>query len=99
MSKEMVSQRVKQTCDGCGLVKETEMVGVDEQSLVAEIQTWYQVGRKVLRNGQLGQISVDACSLACVPAAAIKLALPSPQDEPADNIDLASLRVGEPLAN
>ena len=99
MSKEMMSQIVKQTRDGCGSVKETQTIGVSQQEIVDEIVKWYVVGRKVLINGELVQLSVDACSLECVPAAAIKLALPSPQDEPADNIDLASLRVGEPLAN
>ena len=101
MSKEMMSQIVKQTCDGCGSVKETQTIGVSQQEIVDEIVKWYVVGRKVLINGELVQLSVDACSLECVPAAAIKLALPTPQEEPPDNIDLAALRVGsgDPTAN
>ena len=94
MSKEVVSQRLKQICEGCGAVKEWELVGVDDGSpVLAEMQEWYVVGRKIIdQNGRPVSISADACSLACVPAAAVKLALPKFEDQPADNIDLASLR-------
>ena len=95
MSKQMISQRVKQTCDGCGESKETETVGCSETEIVTEIQRWYIVGRKVLIDGVLQQRQVDACSLACVPAAAIKLALPKVDEPTVDNIDLAALRVGD----
>ena len=98
MSKEMVSQRVKQTCDGCGLSKETETIGTSQQDIIDEMQKWYGVGRKVLLNGEIVQLSVDACSLACVPVAAVKLALPKVADESVDEIDLASLRA-QNLAN
>jgi hypothetical protein len=97
----MISQRVRQTCDGCGESKDTETVGISEQEVVAEIVRWYVVGRKALINGQLEQLSVDACCLSCVPVAAVKLALPTPTEEPADNIDMNSLRAGnvDPTAN
>jgi|ERR1035437_4353007 hypothetical protein len=98
MSKQMISQRVKQTCDGCGESTETETIGVSEQEIVTEIQKWYVAGKKAMVDGQLVQLSVDACCLACVPAAAIKLALPK-VEEPADNIDLGALRVGDLGAN
>ena len=69
------------------------MVGADSnEPLLEEMQAWYIVRRKVILRGQLTEIAADACSLACVPAAAVKLALP-PQDTAADNIDLAALRV------
>lgn len=94
MSKEITSQVMKQTCDACGTSKEWEMVGADDKpEILIEMQEWYIVGRKVIDpQGRMGSISVDACSLACVPAAAIKLALPKFAEEPADKIDLASLR-------
>lgn len=95
MSKQITSQKMEMTCDACGISKEWELVGADDNaSILAEMQEWYVVGRKVvdLRSGQLTQMTADACTLACVPAAAIKLALPRQSDEPADNIDLASLR-------
>lgn len=91
MSKELTSQKLKQTCDACGATKEWEMVGADQnpQTLV-EMQEWYQVGHKVQTpNGQLVQLTGDACSLTCVPAVAVKLALPAQEDE---EIDLNSLR-------
>jgi hypothetical protein len=92
MSKELMSQKMKQTCDACGATKEWELVGADENpTIISEMQEWYIVTRKVVINRQMTQLTADACSLACTPAAAVKLALP-PQDDPADNIDLASLR-------
>ena len=93
MSKEITSQKLQQKCEGCGTVVEWELVGADDHpNILAEMQEWYIVGRKVVApNGQLTSLSADACSLACVPAAAVKLALPK-FEEPEDTIDLASLR-------
>lgn len=92
MSKELVSQRMKQTCDACGAVKEWELVGADDNpTVINEMQEWYIVTRKLFLGGRLTQLTADACSLACTPAAAVKLALP-PQEDTADKIDLASLR-------
>lgn len=94
MSKELVSQIMEQKCDACGAVKRWELVGADmNEPILEEMQEWYIVNRKVIIRGQMTAIAADACSLACVPAAAVKLALPS-QETAADNIDLASLRVG-----
>lgn len=94
MSKEIVSQVMKQTCEACGATKEWELVGADQnKAILEEMQQWYTVGRKVISNGQMIQLSAEACSLACVPAAAVKLALPPQEEEPADRIDLASLRI------
>lgn len=99
MSKELTSQIMKQVCDACGVAKEWELVGADQnQTTLDEMQEWYIVNRKVIINGRMTQLTADACSLACVPAAAVKLALP-PQEEPVDNIDLASLRVSAPEVN
>src|SRR6202795_4584716 len=93
MAKELISQRMKQTCDACGAMKEWELVGADENpTILSEMQEWYIVTRKVIINGRMTQLTADACTFACTPAAAVKLALP-PQSEPTDNIDLASLRV------
>ena len=93
MSKELVSQKLQQTCDACGVVKEWELVGADNNpTILVEMQEWYSVERKVIIDGRMTQVIVHACSLPCVPAAAVKLALPREQNEPTDNIDLASLR-------
>jgi hypothetical protein len=86
----MSSQKMKRVCDACGSEKEWELIGVQEAAIL-EMQEWYMITRAVVVNGQFQKISVNACSLACVPAAAVKLALPE-QREPDDNIDLASLR-------
>ena len=100
MSKEVISQVMQQTCEGCGNAKTWELVGADQNpEILGEMQGWYTVTRKIVVPDEysrpaLQQLTADACCLACVPAAAIKLALPSSQDEPADNIDLNSLRQG-----
>ncbi len=91
MSEIMTSQKMKRICDACGASKEWELVGVQESSIL-EMQEWYVVQRKVVIDGHFTKIEAHACSLACVPAAAVKLALPSVEDEPTDDIDLASLR-------
>jgi hypothetical protein len=91
MSDQMVSQKVKRTCDGCGAEFEWEFVNITEETL-ASMQQWYKVTRKLMVDKQPVEFKADACSLACVPAAAVKLALPPQQEEPADDIDLGSLR-------
>lgn len=94
MSQEMISQKIKRTCDACGATKEWELIGMQEET-IREMQDWYTVIREVFFNGQFTKIMVQACSLACTPAAAVKLALPKLQEEPADDIDLASLRTSD----
>lgn len=91
MSEYMSSQKMTRVCDACGKTQEWELVGAAEQSLM-EMQEWYMIVRKVFVNGRPDSISANACSLPCVPAAAVKLALPE-QSQSGDNIiDLASLR-------
>ena len=93
MSKQLISQVMEQICTGCGAKKVWEMVGAGQNLVIlAEMQEWYVIGRKVIVDGEMVQLTAEACCLACVPAAAVKLALPNPQEEPADDIDLASLR-------
>ena len=93
MSKELISQVMQSTCDACGAVKKWELVGADmNEPVLQEMQEWYIVTRKVVIRGQMTAITADACCLACVPAAAVKLALPA-SEVAADNIDLAALRV------
>ena len=91
MSQEIVSQRIKRTCQGCDAVKEYELVGMSEDT-TKEMQDWYTVIREVFDGERFVKIMAQACSLACVPAAAVKLALPPQPEEP--EIDLASLRSG-----
>lgn len=91
MSQEMTSQKMKRTCEGCGIIKEWELVGM-QVSTIQEMQEWYTVIREVFVDGQFMKIMVQACSLACVPPAAIKLALPQIAEEPPDDIDLTALR-------
>jgi hypothetical protein len=100
MSKEVVSQKMKQTCEGCGAFKEWELVGADgNPTILQEMQEWYNVNRKVVTpDGRLAQLTGDACSLSCVPVVAVKLALPPAQQEQTDQIDLSSLRTAN-LAN
>jgi hypothetical protein len=91
MSKQVISQRMEQVCDACGATKEWELVGADQnQVIIDEMQEWYSVGRKLVIDGRMTQLAVDACSLNCVVVAAAKM-VPQPES-PADKIDLASLR-------
>ena len=93
MSQEMVSQKLKRTCDACGAVVEWEMVDAGEETIRA-MESWYTVIREVFVDGKFVKIMVQTCSLACVPAGAVKLALPKRAEEPDERIDLASLQVG-----
>lgn len=93
MSKEVLSQIMKQTCDGCGKSHEWELVGAEQNFVIlAEMQEWFDIGRKAIVDGQMRQLSANACSAVCVAIVALKLLIPPPE-EPADNIDLESLRV------
>ena len=91
MSEVMSSQKMQRTCEGCGITKEWELVGATDESIL-EMQEWYMITRGVLVNGRFEKWSVNACSLPCVSIAVLRLA--APQGEPADNIDLNSLRAG-----
>jgi hypothetical protein len=93
MSKEVISQKMQQKCDGCGKMHEWELVGADQNpTTLAEMQEWFTIGRKAVIDGKLLQLSIDACSVSCVPVCALKLMVPAQDNEPADDIDLASLR-------
>jgi len=96
MSQEVISQKIKKTCDGCGSVHEYEMVDPSE-AMMQEIENWYTVGRAVRAEGRVLKMMAEACCLACVPAAAVKLALPPAAPEP--EIDLASLRLNTERPN
>ena len=95
MSHEVVSLKIKRTCEGCGAVVEWELINSPETT-ISEMQGWYTVIREIFVEDRFVKMMVQACSLACVPAAAVKLALP-PQDTSIDNIDIASLRAGSQL--
>lgn len=89
MTQVMTSQKIKRTCDACGAEKEWELVGLTDE-IIAEMQNWYTVIREVFNGERFVKTMVQSCSLACVPAAAVKLALPKVQERP--EIDLESLR-------
>jgi hypothetical protein len=94
MAKEVTSQKLKYTCDGCGLVKEWEVMNAKPE-VIKEMQEWYEVGRKVIFRDQLIALASQACGIACIPAAALKLAIPQVSDDELDSdIDLASLQLG-----
>jgi len=99
MSKEVISQRMKQTCEGCGKIVEWELVGADQNlQTLTEMQQWFQVGRKAVIGGQMVQLTADACSPTCASVAAVKLSNPPESEEQPDQIDLQSLRAAN-LAN
>lgn len=88
--QETISQKIRRTCQGCEVVKEFELIGASPD-VIEEMTAWYTVIREVFdpETGHFVKMLVQACSLACVPGAAVKLALPT-REEP--SIDLASLR-------
>lgn len=91
--QELISQKIKRTCQGCGATKEWELVEPSKDTLT-EMQEWYTVIREIFIEGHgFEKMVVQACQLSCVPAAAVKLALP-PQQDNEPPIDLSSLRVG-----
>ncbi len=91
MPEFLSSQKMTRICDGCGAKKEWEMVGVQEAAVI-EMQEWYMITRGMIVEGRLAKLTKYACGLSCVPVAAVKLAVPPQDEEPADDIDLASLR-------
>lgn len=101
MSQKIISQRVQRTCEGCGKVQEWEFVEPSENTM-REMQTWYTVIREVFveAEGRWVKLLAQSCCLACVPAAATKLALPpQPTDPGPSEIDLAALRVSTDVAS
>lgn len=97
MSQEMVSQQLRRTCDGCGLVKTWEMVNIQERpEQIIEMQAWFTVVREVFMPSEgFIKMMVQVCSPDCIAKAAEKLKLPDQEpvaEEGPDNIDLAALQ-------
>ena len=96
MSTRIKSHVGEKTCEGCGKVVEVDLAaqpGTPEFEAVSEVlNSWYKVGRRLFLKdrGQVLETQAEACCLSCVPAAAVKLAMP-PMEE--DSIDLNSLQV------
>lgn len=98
MSKELVTQVMRQICDGCKKTKEWDLVGADQNpTILQEMQEWFDVGRKVVVNGQMLQLSAHACSVPCVSIVAVNLMAPpqTQEDDQPDKINLADLRVSD----
>lgn len=102
MSQVTTSHIEKITCDACGKEITIEMKNIQPEAIRA-VQDMYAIARKVfdINSGRFLDMVVQACSLSCVPAAALKLELPAQQA--AAEIDLAALRyqrdVPDPAVN
>ena len=102
MATRIKTQVGEKTCDGCGKVVEVELAvepGSREFDELSELLSqWYKVGRKmyIVEHGRFVESQVEACCLACVPAAAVKLAMPPTVSEP---IDLRSLQISREGTN
>ena len=93
MSQIVVSQKVERTCEGCDKKVVFEMVNpMDDE--VTEMTQWFTIVREIAdADGRFHKLMVQACSLPCIAAAALKLAqVPS---NPPDDINLAALRSGD----
>lgn len=98
MSQETVSHIIRRTCDGCKKITDWDFTKIDEKT-IKEMEEWYTVIREVYIEGQFAKMMVQACSLSCIPAAAVKLALKPQMEEGPDQIDLASLRAPKETVN
>jgi hypothetical protein len=95
MSKEIVKQEMKMKCEACGVEKIWDLVGADDKpEVLREMEEWYQVVHRIVhpQTGQLVPLMGDACSLACVSAVAVKLAVPDDAVGLSNQVDLAALR-------
>ena len=99
MSQRPVSQKIERTCEGCDKKVEFELVGATEETL-RQMMAWFTVIREDIDpdTGRPFKMLVQACSLECISAAAVKLLMPP---SASDDIDLGGLRVGmnDPTAN
>lgn len=95
MSQEVISQRVKFTCQGCEKSEEFELVPQTVEVL-EKMSKYFTLSRNVVENGQVYQLKVQACGIACVPAAATKLLVLPSASEPVDDINLADLQATKP---
>lgn len=85
--QEIVSQVLKRVCDGCDLAVSYELINPPDIQM-AEMGRWYVIVREVWVEGAgFRKLSVQACSLECVEAAAKKLVVP-----PEPPISLADLQ-------
>jgi hypothetical protein len=95
MSQKIVSQKIEKTCDGCGVRKEYETVGLTPE-VVLELQEWRTIWREIYAGGEWAKVPFHACSNACLAAADLKVDTALHSEEPPDNIDLDSLRTRKP---
>jgi hypothetical protein len=91
MSEEIVSQRLKRICDGCGAEKEWEIANPSD-STIMEMHEWYTIVRVLPIEGRYAKVAVQACRAACLESAGNKLNSWKFSD-PDDNINLANLQV------
>lgn len=99
MSQQVISQRIKRTCEGCNKIVEFEMVDPTDDA-ITDMTRWYTVVREIAdsQTGRFHKLMVQACSLPCVNLAALKLEV-VPSNAP-DDIDLDALRASnDPTAN
>jgi hypothetical protein len=89
MAQEISSHKVKRTCDACGKEREFEFIRASKET-IEEMTGWYSIVREVFDGMEFQKMIVQACCLECVPAAAVKLALPppTPEDPPINLADL-----------
>lgn len=97
MSVSQKSNILVYTCEGCGGSREFEAVSPTPETISA-MSKYFTIVRNVVDQGQTFQLKVQACSIECIPAAALKLmAVPSDGDEASDGkIDLAALQLNGP---
>ena len=102
MSAEVISQKVRRTCDACGKAEDFELVGIlDDTDAGREARErwskWYAIIHELYPlDGPAQKLGGLACSLECVPAVAVKPLLPETEES---NIDLSQLQVNRGSIN
>lgn len=106
MSQKLVHHTIEKTCEGCGVVKQYDLVEATPE-IIKEMENWYAVVREMLvpdlQNGgaKYEKFMVQAHDPGCVPVALLKLMKLgiAVDPEPEDEIDLASLQQQKEVVN
>lgn len=94
MSQEIVSNKIRKTCEGCGKSRDYELIGVDVNvPALNELKEWRTIIREVYHQGQFLKLATWACSAECVVAADAKIQVPDFVEEISDGIDLSKLQL------
>lgn len=104
MSQRALSTVIEKTCDVCKVTEQVEMVGEKTPEELVVMTRWITLIREVydLQVQKWERLSMQVCGGTCASLGAIKLQSVDPNvletEQPdGEEIDIASLRKGEPI--